>query len=197
MIPVAEKKALRKEMLAKRQALSPEKRAKKSAAIIARTLALSKFREAETIFAYASLPDEVQLDELLRIALRLGKNVAIPWTRGGGEMEAVRLPNLDVLTVGQFGIRSVPEALREVVPPEELDLALVPGAAFTEDGARLGLGGGYYDRYLGERAPHVYRLALAYDVQLTEAVIPMLAHDITVDAVLTEKREIFCKKVKR
>ena len=76
---------------------------------------------------------------------------------------------------------------------EEIDLAIVPGAAFTAEGARLGLGGGYYDRYLGERARGAYRIALAFDALLT-ADVPMAAHDIDVAEIITESRHLICRK---
>ena len=57
---------------------------------------------------------------------------------------------------------------------------------FAEDGGRLGLGGGYYDRFL-PRAAHALRLALAYDFQVIPR-IPMASHDAYVDCILTERR---------
>ena len=111
---------------------------------------------------------------------------------GRGTMEAVELPSLAVLERGAYGIRNVPEHLRRAVAPEEIDLAIVPGAAFTAEGARLGLGGGYYDRYLGERARGVYRIALAFDALLT-ADVPMAAHDIDVAEIITESRHLICR----
>ena len=98
-----------------------------------------------------------------------------------------------LLERGAYGIRNVPEHLRRAVAPEEIDLAIVPGAAFTAEGARLGLGGGYYDRYLGERARGVYRIALAFDALLT-ADVPMAAHDIDVAEIITESRHLICRK---
>ena len=65
----------------------------------------------------------------------------------------------------------------------------MPGAAFSSKGERLGLGGGYYDRYLMEKAPQAYRAALTFDGQVV-ASVPMEAHDAKVNLILTETRRI-------
>lgn len=188
-----EKRRLRAQMMARRRAIPAGERAAASHAMCEAFAALPQYRTARTVFAYASMPEEVQLDALLARALADGKRVLIPWITGRGTMEAVELPSLDVLERGAYGIRNVPERLRRVVPPEAIDLAVVPGAAFTAEGARLGLGGGYYDRYLGVRARGAYRVALAFDALLMDRV-PMAAHDIDVAEILTESRHLICRK---
>ena len=186
---LAAKRSLRAEMTRRRRAIHEAERAAASAAMCAALVALPQYRAARTVFAYASMPDEVQLDGLLSRALADAKRVVIPWITGRGTMEAVELPSLAVLERGAYGIRNVPERLRRVIVPEEIDLAVVPGAAFTADGARLGLGGGYYDRYLAEKAPQAYRAALTFDGQVVPSV-PMEAHDARVNLILTETRRI-------
>ena len=137
-VKLAEKKALRQKMLAFRKGLTKEQHEAKSRAILARLYEEPRFQQAKTIFAYASMPDEVQLYDLLAHAL---------------------------------------------------DFVVVPGAAFSSKGERLGLGGGYYDRYLMEKAPQAYRAALTFDGQVV-ASVPMEAHDAKVNLILTETRRI-------
>lgn len=151
---------------------------------------MKAFRYARTIFAYASMPDEVQLDDLLRTCLKQGKRVAIPEITGKGTMEAVQLESMDDLITGKFGIRSLaPEVLR-IIPPEEIDLIIVPGAAFSRRGERLGLGGGYYDRYL-PRAEQACRIACIFHGQIVPDV-PVEAHDQRVDYLVTENGIVNC-----
>ena len=71
-VKLAEKKALRQKMLAFRKGLTKEQHEAKSRAILARLYEEPRFQQAKTIFAYASMPDEVQLYELLAHALREG-----------------------------------------------------------------------------------------------------------------------------
>ena len=104
-VKLAEKKALRQKMLAFRKGLTKEQHEAKSRAILARLYEEPRFQQAKTIFAYASMPDEVQLYDLLAHALREGKRVGLPLITGKGLMEAVNLPSLAALVPGKFGIR--------------------------------------------------------------------------------------------
>ncbi len=78
-----------------------------------------------------------------------------------------------------------------VVPYDELDLVVVPGVVFDERGFRIGYGGGFFDRLLGEKAFRARTAALAYDFQVIER-IPEEEHDRPVQAVFTESRVIRC-----
>jgi 5-formyltetrahydrofolate cyclo-ligase len=64
---------------------------------------------------------------------------------------------------------------------------LVPGVAFDIEGARLGYGGGFYDRLLPLLPPDAHRIAGAFDVQVIEQV-PVAAHDARVHRIVTETR---------
>ena len=186
---LAEKKALRQKMLAYRRSLTKEQREAKSRAILEALYQEPHFQQAKTIFAYASMPDEVQLYDLLAHALKAGKRVGLPLITGRGLMEAVSLPSLDALVPGKFGILTVRREEQAIIPASEIDFVVVPGAAFSPAGERLGLGGGYYDRYLMEKAPQAYRTALTFDGQVV-ASVPMEAHDAKVNLILTETRRI-------
>lgn len=188
-VKLAEKKALRQKMLAFRKGLTKEQYEAKSRAILARLYEEPRFQQAKTIFAYASMPDEVQLYDLLAHALREGKRVGLPLITGKGLMEAVNLPSLAALVPGKFGILTVRKEEQSIIPADEVDFVVVPGAAFSQKGERLGLGGGYYDRYLMEKAPQAYRAALTFDGQVV-ASVPMEAHDAKVNLILTETRRI-------
>ncbi len=81
---------------------------------------------------------------------------------------------------GKFGIRE-PLGSQLAPPP---DVVLVPGLAFGASGARLGRGGGFYDRWLA-RHPAVITVGLCFACQLVEH-LPGEAHDLQVRSVLTE-----------
>lgn len=191
---LAEKKALRREMLARRRALSAEERTRASEMICTRVRALTMLQEARTIMLYASTGEEIDLCPLMEELLAEGRHIALPEITGRGVMEARELPAMDALTDGIFGIRTPDPARGGIIPPEEIDLVIVPGAAFDEYGGRLGLGGGYYDRFL-PRAQRAVRLVLAFDFQIVPDV-PMGVQDARIDAVLTERRMISCERMK-
>lgn len=66
-----------------------------------------------------------------------------------------------------------------------LDIILVPGLAFTRDGARIGRGGGYYDRLLARPDCRARRLAIGFDCQVIDR-LPVEAHDQRVHEIITE-----------
>lgn len=185
------KKMLRRSALAARRALTAETRKDASEAIIEKLLSEKAYQRASIIFAYAAMPEEVQLDIFLQQALCDGKVVGIPLITGKGRMEAVRLHHLEELEPDAYGIRSVPKAKRILLDPKEIDLVAVPGVAFDRNGGRLGMGAGFYDRFFFERAVRAERIALTFECQLVEQV-PTESHDAFVDIILTEQQRIVC-----
>lgn len=175
-------------MRALRKSLTPVQRETLSAEIVRKFLALEIYRAAATVMAYVSTPEEVQLREIFTDAFAQGKKLAVPLIVGAGEMLPVVVPNFDALEVGAFGIATVKENLREFVDAEKIDCVVVPGAAFDVSGNRLGLGGGYYDKFLPS-AVNAKKIALAYDFQIVTE-IPVEPHDSPVDIIITEKRII-------
>lgn len=183
--PDGQKRDFRVQMLAIRRNLSEKERAEYSAEITKKLLSHPAIMQARTIFAYAAMPDEVQTESLLSSLLTMGKRVAIPWITGKRAMEATLVPSMDALEFGAYHILTVREERREILPPEELDSVLVPGVAFSRDGARLGMGGGYYDAFL-PKAKRATKIALAFQCQVVEG-IPSLPYDCGVDWIVTEQ----------
>ena len=179
------KKALRREFLSKRAAVSQAERDRISHELITKFMATEIYQSARIIMAYASTPDELQLDELFAACLAEGKTLAIPLIVGKGVMQAVKVPSLDALEVGEFNILTVKRELRKIIDPAQIDCVIVPGLAFDVSGGRLGMGGGYYDRFL-PLAVNAVKIALAYDFQLVDS-LPLESHDSKVDFVLTLK----------
>ena len=150
-------------------------------ALIRRFLSLPEYRRAKTVLLYRGVGGEIDTAPILQDALSAGKLVALPRITGPDLMEARRVASAEELVPGKYGIPA-PPAESELIPPEALDLILVPGAAFTPEGDRLGRGGGYYDRYLPRTAG--FKVALARRGQLFPA-LPTQAHDQRVDLVVT------------
>ena len=190
-----DKGALRKMILKARRSLPAEYRQRASEVIMARLLECEAYRRAEAVMAYASMADEVQLQGLLEHSLKAGKFLALPYVIAQGLIGAARVKSLAALTEGAYGILTVAEEGREMLPPGSLDLIVVPGVAFGLDGSRLGMGAGFYDRFMSENEPQALRIALCFDCQLAEE-IPMEKHDQRVEAIITETRFIDCRSGK-
>ena len=187
-----QKSILRREMLARRSAVSAAERRRKGHMICTRVIAVPALQQARTIMLYASMEEEIDLYPLMEILLADGRRIVLPEITGRGTMEARELPSMDALTDGVFGIATPDPTRGSIVPPEEIDVIIVPGAAFSSDGGRLGLGGGYYDRFL-PRARNAVRVVLAFDFQIVPDV-PMGVQDARVDVILTERRMISCSE---
>ena len=185
------KKALRREFLSKRAAVPQAERDRISHELITKFMATKIYQAAQIIMAYASTPEELQLTELFAACLAEGKTLAIPLIVGKGVMQAVAVPSLDALEEGAFGIKTV-KPPRSFVDPAQIDCVIVPGLAFDVSGGRLGMGGGFYDRFL-PLAVNAVKIALAYDFQLVDS-LPLEIHDAKIDAILTTERSV-CNEV--
>lgn len=178
-----DKQALRERATRIRAALGPEARTAKSRWACASLMATPSWDRAERVALFHSMPDEISTQLLLESAWRTGRRVALPFTPPLGE--ALRFRWVDPgteLERSRFGVLE-PGAHAASAPLTELDLVVVPGLAFDQSGARLGYGGGYYDRTLsGLGVPTVM---LAFDCQRAERV-PMEPHDVRVRAIATE-----------
>jgi 5-formyltetrahydrofolate cyclo-ligase len=184
------KLALRRQVLARRDALPLEERAAASAAIAARIPTLPQFAAARTVLLTLAFRSEWNTRPLVATALDAAKTVVVPRVNTQTRMlELVSIddPDRDVVP-GHLGIPE-PRAERPHVSRDAIEFVLVPGVAFDLDGRRLGYGGGYYDRLLPLLPSRAARIAGALEVQIVERV-PAAPHDVAVDAIVTESRTV-------
>ena len=187
--PAAAKPELRRRALTARDALPGAERARLSALVCARAAALPELDGAGTIMLYASFRSEVETGALFSWALKAGKTVCSPRILGPRLMAAYQVTDPDAdLPPGSWGIPEPREGLEEV-PPERMDVVIVPGAAFDGAGRRCGYGGGFYDAYLARTRPGTPWVALAFEAQLVDE-LPCEPHDLAVGVVVTEARAI-------
>ena len=123
------------------------------------------------------------MDIVLGQALADGKKVAVPLITSGEEFVPVRLLDMQHFALDCYGIRTAPQPV-QLVEPEEIDLILVPGVAFGRDGSRLGMGAGYYDRFL-LKAGQAVRMGVAYDALMQDA-LPVDAYDVNMQLLASE-----------
>ncbi|MEM1107475.1 MAG: 5-formyltetrahydrofolate cyclo-ligase [Planctomycetota bacterium] len=188
MPPPAESKAeFRRRFRRQRDALSRLQIEKDSEAIRHRVLGLDEVGAAETLFVYASTASEVQTYLLIEDLIAMRKTVAVPriTDKNCGEMEAVVIHSLKSLRPDEENFGLLTPRGGETLP-QQADVALVPGLAFSPaTGIRLGLGGGYYDRYLARTpGPASFRVGLAFEAQLEDR-LPREPHDQLMHAVVT------------
>jgi 5-formyltetrahydrofolate cyclo-ligase len=188
--PIADKTALRKQVLARRDRLVVAERRSLSERITKRLLALESYGSASCVMAYASFGSEFETGDFLADALARGKTLVLPRVERDSrvlQLYQVRDPARQ-LVAGVWGILQPRADLCPVVPASRLDFVLVPGVAFTRHCQRLGYGGGYYDgfiRGLSRRPPLV---AATFSLQILPE-LPVSEGDQRVDCVITEDAE--------
>ena len=169
MTGAVEKIELRKRLKKARAQLCAEQVAASSAQTVRHILACDAYRNAECIMGYLAFGKELSVDAVLEQALSEGKKVLVPLVISATEIVPVRLKSMQNFELDCFGIRSVRPPV-ERVAADEVGLILVPGVAFGKDGSRLGMGAGYYDRFL-PKAVHAVRMGIAYD-SLMQPTLP-------------------------
>ncbi|HEX7329627.1 MAG TPA: 5-formyltetrahydrofolate cyclo-ligase [Casimicrobiaceae bacterium] len=192
----AAKEALRAQIVAARLALPPHEHAVRSQAIAEDLTALASWQRARAVLLTLPVRGEWDASLVARAALATGKMVVLPRVDAPARMLALhRVDDLvRDIAAGRHGIPE-PRAECALIAPGDIDWVLVPGVAFDAHGHRLGYGGGYYDRLLPLLAPEVARVAGAFDLQIVDAV-PHAAHDLPVDAIVTESRHIAARSGK-
>ena len=184
------KKRLRKETLAKREALAEETPLlfQEFSSKIIETLKLTdEYKKARTIMVFVSFEDEVMTHQFIKDALADGKNVYVPHIL---QQEKLMVPaqifDFDKdLKPGYFGILSPIEDQVLIKDPSEIDLVVTPGVLFDERGYRIGYGAGFYDRFFSKLNSAVPKIGLGFSLQQTEEV-PVDEFDIPIHALITE-----------
>ncbi len=150
-----------------------------------------EYAEAQIIFAYMALSDEVDLSLIIKKALDDKKKVALPrMSDDSGEMDFYFIDSLEdsFSDDNKFGI-SEPSGKNKKVEPEKIPekcVFLVPGLVFNLEGARLGRGKGYYDRYLN-RIPHENHIFCGVcTVNVVTKAVPVEKSDFRMNYLLTE-----------
>lgn len=184
-----DKSAQRSAGIAARRALGAAERSAANAALCGRILALEEFKRAKTILVYAAFGGEADLAALIAGAERQGKTVAYPVCAAGYTLLAA-VPAANGWETGAYGIRTPVLSRSALIPPQKLDLILVPCTAFDESCMRVGMGKGYYDRYLPQ-CTNAAKIGVAFEAQR----VPRAAcgkYDQRLDAFVTERRIYTC-----
>lgn len=184
----AEKRKIRNIMLGRRGELTEAQRRTGNLLLAERILGHQWFYRSDILLGFAAYGSEIDTEEILREALRLGKQVYLPRVllnreepRQGSRMEFYRIRSLSEL---QPGYRGIPEPARGgeqyvySAGDGEHVLMLMPGVAFDPYRNRLGYGGGFYDRYLADKEELRFRtIGVGFRCQMAE-LLPAEESDI-------------------
>lgn len=196
--PSTDRRQLRRELRARRRAIQGAARAANAWRLAARIDAMGLLRPGRRIGLYLATAEEIDTTPLLRLAARRGCRIALPRVIDlrHDRMRFFELPvgtrfgtaGGETLRRGAFGILEPqggsPRAARE------MDIVFMPLVGFDAAGNRMGMGRGFYDRHFAFRL-HLARcrrpllVGLAYAVQQVPS-LPHAAHDVPLDAIVTE-----------
>ena len=180
------KSRIRKEIRNKLNKQVATQRLSKSHLIKEKLFNLAEFKKAQIVMFYIAKAEEVQTRFMISEARKIGKKIVVPTVLVREKrMIASLIKDLKLETSrGPYGIlQPKRECIREV-PPEEIDLVIVPGLAFDKQGRRLGRGAGYYDKFLATLPAHTPRIGLAFDFQLLNK-LPFFSHDVSVTRIIS------------
>ena len=176
---LTDKRLLRKSVREDISKLSTEEKEVVSSHIFNKIALAKEVEQASVIALFIPLPDEPQTDNFIKHLLLQNKRVVVPRIEGE-EMNFYDIS--EGLTAGAFGIME--PAATSPIEPSEIDVMIVPGVAFTSQGARLGRGKGFYDKYLSHKDFHAYTIGVCYPCQVVEN-IPIEEHDKRLDCVIS------------
>ncbi|MDO5033037.1 5-formyltetrahydrofolate cyclo-ligase [Corynebacterium sp.] len=182
-IPAA-KKALRAELFAARKQRTPEEREETNAAF--RSGVQQLLTPSMKVAAYDPLGSEPGGSEFVEFIAGRCAEVYLPITCGEGKLEWALFEGREAMRPGAMGIAEPTGPRHDSSLLAELDMLLVPAMAISPSGARMGKGGGYYDRALQPLPTgQPPKVALVYASEILD--VPAEAHDCVVDGVLTER----------
>ncbi len=184
-IKLIEKKVLRKEIKERLLSIPKELYEHRSYIIAQRLFQDPLWQSSRTIGVTISNPPEVDTYQIIRKAWEEGKKMVIPkCIPKGRKMDFRKLDRFDQLESVYFNLLEPIESKTTLIEGTDIDLLIVPGLAFDKEGFRLGVGGGYYDRFLQHYNGNT--LSLAFQEQIVNH-LPKEAHDIPVSKIITDE----------
>jgi len=181
-----DKSALRESFLKKRKGLTIPEVIKKSQDVALKFFELAEIKGENHFAAYLPINNEVDTRKIIDELIQKGSNIFVP---------AFLTTNNDYLFTGFDGWQNLEEGPKGILQPKSfkpidpsfIEVAILPGLAFSKEGVRLGYGKGVFDKLLSKSK--ALRIGLAYDFQIVDE-IPQEKHDLVMDLVVTEERVI-------
>lgn len=189
-MPIAEikknQKAFRDSYRQKRIAIPSDDRVILHKEINRVLLTNATLERCKTIAAYLNLPSEVNLSEFILNAQKRGQSVCVPVVDATKKVMEFRDLPVDFerqKNRTEEDLVLLTQKKRELM---ELDCALIPLLVFDSHGNRIGMGGGYYDKFFENPKTRPLLVGIAYELQKAEKIIPQ-KWDVRMDMIASEK----------
>lgn len=182
------KNEIRKEILERRKHLDEKYWIEKSIIIQHRLLKENFYKDAPSILIYCYFDREVMTDIVLSNALEQGKVVCIPFNDWKTE---TLIPSRIYSEADIDRTKKIPQPFnKDSFSVENIKLAIIPGVVFDIYGNRIGMGRGFFDKFLKTAGNNIFKVSLAFDFQVMEKKLPVDVWDQKVDIIITETRII-------
>ncbi len=172
------KKNIRLQIKQAKQQLSAAEITEQSENVWTKLEQLPEFKAAKNVLCYWSFPFEIETHQFI-LRTYEHKNIYLPKVVGR-HLTLHKFNGVDCLLRGSYGIME--PIGNELINLELLDFAIVPGVAFTDNGKRLGRGGGYYDGLM-PKLTKALKVGVGFKLQLLEDV-PCELHDVLLDKII-------------
>ncbi len=166
-----DKSSIRRSMREMLRSMSPGCIQEKSRLLVAEIVRSAIWQDARCVMIFLPMPGEPDVRSLWTPT----KKLCVPWM--DGDEINVRLVTMENMLYGTSSARE-----QQLIAPDELDLILVPGLAFTPAGERLGRGKGHFDRFLAGTS--AIRVGVCFTEQL-QTTLPTEPHDIKMHHLVT------------
>lgn len=181
-----EKSKLRQNMIKKLRDLDPQTKSLVEKKLAEQLITSKQWMQADIIALTISKPLEWSTKAIIEAGWKMGKTIVVPKCEPEKkQLHFYEFTSYDDLETVYYGLKEPKADENKFVPKENIDLIIVPGLVFDQQGYRIGFGGGYYDRFL-EGFSGV-TLSLIAEFQLIPSV-PKESFDIPVQDIITNER---------
>ncbi len=189
---------IRRELLRKRQSINHDECQRAGELVLKNILANPFFKDADknlTIALYSAMGGEIPTLEIFLELKKLGHCVAYPKVQSpkDGLMNFYKVAGIEAFHKGAYGILEPDDDPKHLVKAQSFDVMLIPLVGFDKLGNRLGMGGGFYDRFLKNLKPSCRKIGIAHDFQEIPC-IEARSWDIPLDEIITPTRDLLFRK---
>ena len=187
------RQSIRQALRAKRSSLTPSQQAAASEWLLRQLMKVPQFMRAQHVALYWAMDGEIDLAPVAQQLWKMGKHCYLPVLHPtqARKMWFVEYTPETVLILNRYNIPEPDHSTARKLAPRLLDVVLLPLVGFDSTGARLGMGGGYYDTTFAFKqhkpASKPWLLGVAHECQQVEK-LETAEWDIPLQGVITDKQ---------
>ena len=191
------RQSLRQLIRQKRRDLSVQAQAEAAKQLNERLQRCERVLNADTIAIYLTNDGELDTSPFIQWCWQQGKTVCLPRIHpfNANQLLFIRYQAKSQMQANRFGINEPILSCLDVIPLNTIDIMFTPLVAFDSSGARLGMGGGFYDRtlsqwhqsFINDETTHLWPIGLAHDCQQVES-IPIEYWDVPIPEIITPSK---------